>query len=100
MAIYKRGKLWHMDVMINGVRYREPLETTDRREASSLEKKRIAEIQAGKGASKTGREFAGSRLPRLRSYSRKNASRTSRCALSSSRQSVSSRSRNTLERSR
>ena len=38
MAIYKRGKLWHMDVMVDGVRYREALETTDRREASSLER--------------------------------------------------------------
>jgi integrase len=56
--IYKRGNLWHMDVTVNGVRYREALDSTDRREASSLEKKRVAEIQAGKGASKTGREFA------------------------------------------
>lgn len=56
--IYKRGNLWHMDVTINGVRYREALDTTDRREAPTLEKKRVSEIQQGKGASKTGREFA------------------------------------------
>jgi integrase len=56
--IYKRGGNWHMDAMVNGVRYREALHTTDKREASGLEKKRIAEIQQGKGASKTGREFA------------------------------------------
>jgi integrase len=56
--IYKRGNHWHMDVMVHGVRYREALETTDRREASSLEKKRVAEIQAGKAASKTSRDFA------------------------------------------
>src|SRR6185295_7259901 len=37
------------------------LHTTDRREALRLEKKRVAEIQAGKGASKAGRQFA--RLP-------------------------------------
>lgn len=56
--IYKRSGHWHMDVTISGVRYREALKTTDRREASSLEKKRVGEIQAGKGASRTGREFA------------------------------------------
>lgn len=42
----------------HGVRYREALDTTDRREALGLEKKRVAEIQAGKGASKSGRDFA------------------------------------------
>jgi integrase len=58
MAVYKRGGNWHMDVTIHGVRYREGLDTTDRREALGLEKKRVAEIQAGKAASKGGREFA------------------------------------------
>jgi hypothetical protein len=43
---------------MHGVRYREALETTDKREAKDLEKKRIAEISQGKGASKTGRAFA------------------------------------------
>ncbi|MFN7939086.1 MAG: site-specific integrase [Bryobacteraceae bacterium] len=61
MAIHKRGKQWHLDVMIHGVRYREALDTTDRREALALEKKRVAEIQQGKGATKSGRDFA--RLP-------------------------------------
>jgi integrase len=56
--IYKRKQHWHMDVMVNGVRYREALDTTDKREALALEKKRVGEIQAGKGASKSGREFA------------------------------------------
>jgi integrase len=55
--IYKRAKLWHMDVTIHGVRYREALETTDRREALRLEKKRVGEILAGRAASKSGREF-------------------------------------------
>ena len=59
--IYKRGQHWHMDSMVNGVRYREALDTTDKREAVALEKKRVGEIQQGKGASKSGREFA--RLP-------------------------------------
>jgi integrase len=56
--IYKRIGHWHIDVTINGVRYREALETTDKREAKELEKNRIAEIKQGKGASKTGRAFA------------------------------------------
>jgi len=56
--IYKRGGRYHLDVTMHGVRYREALETTDKREAKDLEKKRIAEISQGKGASKTGRAFA------------------------------------------
>src|ERR1051326_1330180 len=56
--IYKRGGHWHMDVTISGIRYREALDTTDGREAKTLEKKRVAEIQQGKAASKSGREFA------------------------------------------
>jgi integrase len=56
--IYKRGGHWHLDVTISGVRYREALDTTDKREAKDLEKDRIAAIKQGKGASKTGREFA------------------------------------------
>jgi integrase len=56
--IYKRSGHWHLDVTMHGVRYREALETTDKRVAKELEKKRIAEINQGKGASKTGRAFA------------------------------------------
>jgi integrase len=59
--IYKRDNHWHVDVTIHGVRYREALDTTDRREALRLEKKRVAEILAGKAASKRGREFG--RMP-------------------------------------
>ena len=40
--IYKPRDHWHMDVMISGVRYREGLHTTDRREALRLEKKRVS----------------------------------------------------------
>lgn len=61
MAVYKRGKYWHLDATVAGVRYREPLRTTDRREAKELEKQRVAEILAGKGSSIAGRSFA--RLP-------------------------------------
>ena len=47
-----------MDATVSGVRYRESLETTDKREAIALEKKRIAEIQQGKRASTSGKDFA------------------------------------------
>lgn len=56
--IVKRGQHWHLDVTVQGNRYREALGTTDQREAKQLEKKRVAEILSGKGASKTGRDFA------------------------------------------
>ncbi|MEK7752930.1 MAG: site-specific integrase, partial [Acidobacteriota bacterium] len=56
--IYKRKKHWHMDATVNGVRYREALNTTDKREALALEKKRVSEIHQGKGASPAGRDFA------------------------------------------
>jgi site-specific recombinase XerC len=56
--IYKRNGRWHLDVTIDGVRYRESLNTTDRREAKGLEKKRVGEIKQGQCVSKTGKEFA------------------------------------------
>jgi integrase len=56
--IYKRNGRWHLDVAIHGVRYREALDTTDKRQAKELEKTRVAEIKQGKGASKMGRAFA------------------------------------------
>ena len=56
--IYKRKGYWHLDVTMHGVRYREALDTTDKRAAKELEKKRVSEISQGKGASKTGRAFA------------------------------------------
>jgi integrase len=59
--IYKRGNSWHMDVMVHGVRYREALDTTDKREAAAREKERISEISQGKVASGEGKAFG--RLP-------------------------------------
>jgi integrase len=56
--IYKRKKSWHIDVTVDGVRYREALNTTDRREALAKEKDRIAEIKAGKVAAPSGRAFS------------------------------------------
>jgi len=45
MAIYKRNKWFWTDVVVNGCRYREPLGTTDKREAPRLERERIAQLQ-------------------------------------------------------
>ena len=44
MSIWKRGRNYWTDVTLNGVRYREPLKTTDRREAIAREKARIVEL--------------------------------------------------------
>lgn len=45
MALYKRGKTWWTDVIVNGHRYRESLGTTDGRKAPGLEQDRIAELK-------------------------------------------------------
>jgi len=58
IMIYKRGDFWHMDVTVNGVRYREALDTSDKREALRLEKERVKDILQGKGATLAGRDFA------------------------------------------
>jgi integrase len=56
--VYKRKNHWHLDVTVDEVRYREALNTTDRREALAKEKDRIAEIKAGKVAAPAGRAFS------------------------------------------
>ena len=61
MALWKRDKTWWADVTVHGVRYRESLKTTDRREARSLEKELVAKIQEGKVGSAAGKGYA--RLP-------------------------------------
>jgi integrase len=45
MSLWKRGKHYWLDVVVHGDRYREPLGTTDWREAREREKTRIAELQ-------------------------------------------------------
>jgi integrase len=55
MAIYKRGKTFHTDVTVSGIRYRESLETTNWQEAQRLEKEFIARALAGKAAPPTGK---------------------------------------------
>jgi integrase len=53
MSLYKRGKTWHTDFMINGERFRQSLATTDWREAQSEEKKLISQASEGKLTPKT-----------------------------------------------
>ena len=48
MAIYKRGKTYHTDVTVNGIRYRESLETTNWQEAQRLQKELIVRVSEGK----------------------------------------------------
>ncbi len=45
MSLYKRGKTWHMDAVVNGCRYRESLNTSDWREAQRLERERVTQLQ-------------------------------------------------------
>lgn len=45
MAIFKRGKWYWMDAVVNGHRYRESLGTTDSRKAPSLERERISQLK-------------------------------------------------------
>ena len=84
--IYKRIGHWHLDVTIHGVRYREALNTTDKRQAKELEKNRIAEIKQGKNASKTGREFARKRSTKPQKFTWRNANRMFPSGPCSSRQ--------------
>ena len=44
MSLWKRGKQYWMDVVVNGQRYRESLRTTDWRQAQQLQKERIAQL--------------------------------------------------------
>jgi hypothetical protein len=39
---YKRGETWHLDITVSGVRYRESLDTTDKREAKDKEKSNLS----------------------------------------------------------
>ena len=44
MSLWKRGKLYWMDVVVNGQRYRESLRTTDWRQAIQLQRERVAQL--------------------------------------------------------
>jgi integrase len=47
MALIKRGKTWHTHFFVNGVRYRQSLETRDWREAQAKEKELITQAAQG-----------------------------------------------------
>ncbi len=46
MGLWKRGQLYWLDVVVHGHRYREPLGTTDWREARRLARERIEQLQS------------------------------------------------------
>jgi integrase len=48
MALKKRGKTWHTHFFVDGIRYRQSLQTTDWRQAQSKEKELIALATQGK----------------------------------------------------
>jgi integrase len=48
MSLFKRGKWYWMDDVVNEIRYRLPLKTTNWQEAKKQEKEKLAEIAAGK----------------------------------------------------
>jgi len=48
MAIYKRKGIYHCDFTVNGERYRQTLETSDRREAVQRERDLTAQAKQGK----------------------------------------------------
>lgn len=45
MALWKRGKQYWLDVVVRGARYREPLDTTDWREATRQARERVEQIE-------------------------------------------------------
>ena len=57
MAVFRRGKWWWTDFSVNGQRFRQPLDTTDWREALKNEKEKIGQAQTGK-LSVAGQSFA------------------------------------------
>jgi integrase len=57
MALFRRGKWWWTDFSMNGARFRQPLRTTDWREALAREKELITDASSGKLAP-TSQQFA------------------------------------------
>ena len=64
MALYKRGRIWHMSFTFNGVRIRESTETTDKELAKKILHEAATQLIEGKwfptlpGNSKTFFEMA------------------------------------------
>jgi hypothetical protein len=80
MAVFKRGKQYWMDVKVRSQRYREPLDTTDWREAKKLERERIQQLEA-RGPVPTGSSKAYAALDvasALEAYARERRAQASR----------------------
>src|SRR4030095_9904847 len=45
MSIFKRGRWYWMDAIVNNHRYRQSLNTTDARKAPGLERERISQLK-------------------------------------------------------
>jgi integrase len=58
MALYKRNGIFHCDFSVNSQRYRQTLETADRREAIQRERDLISRAREGKLASGVTAEFS------------------------------------------
>jgi integrase len=56
MSLVKRGRTWHCDFVVDDVRYRQSLETTDWRVAQGKERKLVSEAQTGKLAAEAKRK--------------------------------------------
>jgi integrase len=80
MSLYRRNGIYYSDFSVNGQRYRQTLQTTDRREASAKEKELIAQAAQGKLAP-SGQSFG--RLAFGEAADRYLASRRLELALSS-----------------
>ena len=61
--IYKRNKTYHVDVTVNGIRYRESLETRNWQEAQHKQKELIGRILEGKAASPASKGSFASASP-------------------------------------
>ena len=57
MALKKRGKTWHTDFFVDGQRFRQSLDASDRRKALAEEKNLIAAAKQGK-LSASSEDFA------------------------------------------
>ncbi len=58
MALRKRNGIYHCDFVLSGQRYRQTLETGDKREAVQKERDLIARAKEGKLASGVTAEFS------------------------------------------
>jgi len=92
MALWKRGKQYWMDVIIRGQRYREPLDTTDWREANQLERDRVQQIET-RGPVPTGSSKAYAALDvasAIEAYARERRAQVSCFRTSVSRKAMDS----------